>query len=91
MTLLKLKAKIYQYTGIYLAQKEEDEYLRSEEAISLLENNEYEGLVIGLWQTKHGFVQFYCGDFKSKYNSLYKNVWIFIKVFYKQLKHDLKL
>ena len=89
MTLLKLKAKIYQYTGIYLAQKEEDEYLRSEEAVSLLENNEYPGLVIGLWQAKHGFTRFYCGEFSSKYKSFHRNVWIFLKTFYRQLKHDL--
>ena len=66
MRYLKLKAKIYWYTGIYLAHKEENEYLQSKEfwkGMAKLMNGKdsdfqnprnAQGLLIGLWQAKHG-------------------------------------
>lgn len=66
MRYLKLKAKIYYYTGIYLAHKEENEYLQSKEfwkSFAKLMNGKdkdfrnpqnAQGLLIGLWQAKHG-------------------------------------
>lgn len=66
MKVLKLKAKIYQWTGIYLAHLEENEYLQSKEFwksfIKIIKNKKndmspslVQGLLIGLWQSKHGF------------------------------------
>jgi hypothetical protein len=66
MTILKIKAFIYQRTGIYLANKEELEYVTSKEfwkhfkKIVLHKKNDLnmetvQGLLIGLWQSKHGF------------------------------------
>lgn len=65
--ILKIKAFIYRLTGIYLAQKEEDAYLRSTEALEVLERYKkapelcdmeletHKSLLIGLWQAEHGF------------------------------------
>lgn len=64
MTILKLKAIFYRYTGIYLAHKEELEYITSDEGWSefckLLDDKEMspknaQGLLIGLWQAELGF------------------------------------
>ena len=66
MLNLKLKAKIYQYTTIYLASQEEQDYLRSDEAKTyinkLVSNPENEmdeddarDLTIGMWQGYYGF------------------------------------
>ena len=64
--VLKIKALIYYYTGIYLAHKEENEYLQSKEfwkSFAKLMNGKdkdfrnpqnAQGLLIGLWQAKHG-------------------------------------
>lgn len=64
--ILKIKAKIYQLTGIYLAEKEEMIYKNSPqfkvEADNILNYpeqdmslQEIEGILIGSWQAKHGF------------------------------------
>ena len=64
--ILKLKGKFYQYTGIYLANKEENEYIQSKECwkslMKMLSNKkndmsprDCQGLLIGMWQCKHGF------------------------------------
>lgn len=64
--LLKLKAWIYRRTGIYLAHKEELEYITSKvfwksfrRIIGHKKNDlgaeTVQGLLIGMWQTKHGF------------------------------------
>lgn len=66
MLNLKLKAKIYQYTTIYLATQEEKAYLRSDEAKTyinkLVSNPENEmdeddarGVTVGMWQGHYGF------------------------------------
>ncbi len=63
---LTTKAKIYRYTGWYLAEKEELEYINSQEAINYINKlasepdndltiDEATGLVIGLWQSEYGF------------------------------------
>lgn len=63
--LLKIKAFIYQKTGIYLAKKEEDEHINSIE-ISLeiarilaleddLNEETVRSIMIGTWQCKNGF------------------------------------
>lgn len=69
MTLLKFKALVYWYTGIYLARKEENEYLQSKEfwkSLAKLLNGKdkdfqnprnAQGLLLGLWQAKHGFAR----------------------------------
>lgn len=51
--LLKLKAKIYQYTGIYLAQKECNEYLKAN-----CDDQDGLGLLTGLWQANNGFYRY---------------------------------
>ncbi len=64
--ILKIKGFIYRHTGIFLAHKEELEYLQSDEywfhmkKMSKHKDNEMtprnvQGLLIGLWQCKHGF------------------------------------
>src|SRR5580698_7258270 len=62
--MLKLKAIIYKYTGLFLAYKEEHEYVQSKEFwksfIKVSTSNDMDlrntqGLLIGMWQAKHGF------------------------------------
>lgn len=66
MNLLKIKSFIYRHTGIFLAHGEELEYLQSDEywyhmkKMSKSKDDEMtprniQGLLIGLWQCKHGF------------------------------------
>jgi hypothetical protein len=68
MTLLKIKSIIYKYTGIYLAETEENIYLQSEEFWEEFNQNKkhyrkslgsrnLQGLMIGMWQSHHGFVR----------------------------------
>lgn len=63
---LKLKSLFYRYTGVYLADKEEAEYIRSGEAQQYIhtlashpENEltieEATDLTIGMWQADEGF------------------------------------
>mgnify|MGYP000899084758 CR=1 FL=1 len=64
--ILKLKAFIYRKTGIYLAQKEENQYANSSEymeaMISMVSHEENDlsiesihSILIGSWQAKYGF------------------------------------
>lgn len=66
--LLKLKSLVYKYTGIYLAHREENKMLTSDETwkqmvkIASYKSNDMslkttQGLMIGLWQAKHGFAR----------------------------------
>jgi len=68
MTLLKLKARFYKLTGIYLAHEEENDYLCSpefwEEHQRFLDSNandwlprDVQGVLIGSWQARHGFAR----------------------------------
>lgn len=66
--ILKLKAIIYRHTGIYLAHKEQLDYMESREFwiafYEMLDTvakeddltlRDVQGLLIGMWQAKHGF------------------------------------
>lgn len=69
MTLLKIKALIYDWTGIYLAHREENDYCDSEaywkqynETMSAYSDDPISpralhGLLVGSWQAKHRFVR----------------------------------
>lgn len=63
---LKIKAKIYKYTGLFLAHKEQLEFVTSKEFWKALlkglkhKNNDMglismQGLLIGMWQHRNGF------------------------------------
>lgn len=65
---LKLKSLIYKYTGLYLADKEELEYITSRECwkklMKIAKNKKndmslenIQGLLIGMWQAEHGFAR----------------------------------
>lgn len=104
MKILKIKAKIYQYTGIYLAESEELDYLNSREfwkefdrmqkhnKENDISNRTLQGILIGTWQSKNGFTR-QISPYGFKY--FFKAPWyvkplIFINLFYLQLKQDLK-
>ena len=65
--MLKLKAFIYKKTGIYLAHKEENDYINSYEYWEQFEKfldpevgltlAGTHGLVIGVWQANNGFTR----------------------------------
>lgn len=68
--ILKIKAKIYQWFGIYLANKEELEYIKSDEFWKEFKRiykhkdndmsfSDIQGLLIGMWQcnSKHLFAR----------------------------------
>jgi hypothetical protein len=68
MTILKLKSIIYRYLGIFLADREELEYVDSEiywkqfmKIIKKKSNDmsprDIHGLLIGSWQAHHGFAR----------------------------------
>ena len=79
--ILKFKAFIYQRTGIYLAHKEENEYITSKEfwkqfkrIITKKSNDmmarDIQGLLIGLWQVKHGLCRPWCRTWKERLKTL---------------------
>ena len=68
MKLLSLKAAIYRYTGIYLASRDELDYITSKDfwmeftrIINHPENDmaprDIQGLLIGSWQAKYRFAR----------------------------------
>lgn len=68
MVVLKIKVWIYQFIGLYLAEKEELEYVTSKKfwksfiKIYTAKGNDMspetvQALLIGLWQLKHGFTR----------------------------------
>lgn len=59
--LLKLKAKIYQYTGFFLARKEQLAYVKSKHRRPTKRSS----LTIGLWQVDNGFYRAYPRHFKD--------------------------
>lgn len=95
---LKIKAKIYQYTGLYLANKESKEYLMSkefwEEYNRMLPHNidndftdtDLQGLLLGSWECDNGFYRSYPSVIFSPWY-LKPFYWCFD--FYRQLKSDL--
>ena len=89
---LKLKSLFYRYTGIYLASKEELEYVKSKEfwkkyLVNLehwddMSPRDVQSLMIGMWQCTHGFA-----------GVMYRGKYKFIRPFYRfftQLKWDIK-
>lgn len=94
--ILKLKAKIYQYTGIYLARKEEAAYMDKVTSTKKSERSVY----VGLWQANNGFQ-----SFRSKYRnkavlkklsgnifkSMYYKVLDRIVIIWMQFKQDMGL
>lgn len=73
---MNLKPFIYRYFGIYLASKEELEYVKSREIWQLIDSKDLagedelssrdrQGLAIGLWQADQGYGRmFVAADFK---------------------------
>ena len=68
--ILKFKSLIYKYTGLYLAETEENIYIQSDEFwkewSKIIKNRKndmsprnVQGLLIGMWQAHHGFVRSY--------------------------------
>ncbi len=78
--MMKLKAIIYRYTGVFLANQEQLEYLESEEFwaqfVKLCKSKtrgsfrDTQGLLIGLWQADRGFARPY-----SWFNRFRKPRW----------------
>lgn len=70
--IIKIKSIIYQWTGIYLAHKEENEYLKSKDfwdSFNRFKLNDesmsyrnVQGIVLGCWQVMNGFYR----EFNSK-------------------------
>lgn len=89
-----LKAKLYQYTGVYLAQKEEAEYLKSdlfwEEFTSFRTNNpeysyrEAQDFLLGSWQGEVGLHRGHTRMsriFQAEPNILYTTLdWVYILI-----------
>lgn len=65
MNVLELKAKIYQYTGVFLAEKEFGDFLRSyickttfHEMVKTHKSIDYVfGMIEHQWRHDHGFIQ----------------------------------
>jgi hypothetical protein len=87
--ILTLKSIVYKYTGIYLAQKEEDAYLQSSEAnleynmyakydgVKRLGHKTIKGIMIGGWQAHNGFcrpLSFVCFGSDYKIGRLVNNL-----------------
>lgn len=93
-----MKAKIYQYFGLYLAKKEECEYIQSEEFWKKFKEitsdpecdmsfRDVQGLLIGLWQADLG----YCRAI-SRYSlrrSKFLNIVAWFDSFFMNVKRDL--
>lgn len=72
---IKFKAYFYRLTGVYLAYKEEKYFMRSDafwKGFHDIAENEKDmnyrdiyGLLIGMWQAKHGFTK----PYKLRYRS----------------------
>ena len=83
MSILKIKSFIYRKTGVYLAHKEELEYITSKEfwktflKIAGHEENDMaprdiQGLLIGMWQADHRFVRRYREGFYETIRRCFK-------------------
>lgn len=95
---LKIKAKIYQYFGIYLASKEETKFLWSAEGVdkivtvsrSLRDPSRALQIVRGYWLSENGFVR------QETLSFLNKKPWLFWETMrrligvYDALKKDLR-
>lgn len=96
---LKLKAKIYQYTGVYLAEKELEAHMslpliqrkiknRSEKyKISL---DESESIERGNWEATNGFYSYVTIITFKKDKTIIDKIVNRFQIIFKQLKRDLK-
>jgi hypothetical protein len=103
MNLLKLKAKIYKYFGIYLAHKEELEHITNTKTMKNIQdrydfNQKMEerfplelfvSLEIGSWQGANGLTRRYVRNFPSAYKAWYKNLWINLKTSWINILDDM--
>lgn len=93
MGFLKLKAKIYQYTGIFLAQKEVNLYINSQDFKDEVRRmtsyddggptfsiEECQNLLIGSWEAHYGFYRRF---------STTRGILDWLRNFYLQLRDDL--
>lgn len=95
--VLAFKAKIYQYTGIYLAYREECEHVLSKECWDFicsdidadLGSEDKQKLSIGLWQVRHGLHRPLWIPSLMHKNIFYQIVG-FIVCFYRVAKYDIK-
>lgn len=96
--ILKLKAILYRYTGIYTAHKEELKYVQEE--LEKLDGKKFKDfsfcMGLGLWQANNGLttiwcpysLQLYrlkCGKFRFVWSVIY-----FVELFTRQLCYDLE-
>lgn len=99
--ILKLKGHIYRYTGIYLANKEELEFLTSDKfwkqfskhskskKQNKMTNQEIQGLILGLWQFDNGFYRLSNSFFYK--SGLHNKIMSLITGAYKAFLLDLKI
>lgn len=93
MNLLKLKAKVYQYTAIFLAQRELNLYTNSEifndevrrmisynDGLPVYDTEETKNLLISSWEAHYGFY---------RRMSKHRGIVGWFHVLYLQLKDDL--
>lgn len=93
MNVLKLKAKLYQYTGIYLARKELNKYIESsdfsdevrrmtsyDDGGPVFSEDDCKSLLIGSWEAHYGFHTFV---------SILPWPLSRLEIIFKQLKYDL--
>ena len=101
---LKLKRIIYKYTGIFLAYKEENEYIDSDEFWKSLTKSakhpkndlslrNIAGIQIGMWQAQHGFAR-PCSDLRFRsWRGRFRFFWAIVAWFntlYLVIKWDLQ-
>lgn len=66
--LISMKARVYRYTGIYLAEKDEERYVKSQQYWNDYKNikitykrmytpNEYKELLLNAWNFDNGFIR----------------------------------
>jgi hypothetical protein len=96
---LKFKSAVYRYTGIFLAQKEEDAYIKSDLGKQEIEEIESypdeDGILDGesfaraMWQARNGFYKYITSFWLKEPQWFYAPINV-ILVFFITLKHDLK-
>lgn len=98
---LRFKAKFYQYTGIYLAAKEEQAYLElpttklkifkmhgSDESEELSLDNA-KSIIIGSWQVNHGFCR-PISFLRYDYPNIFGKIAAWIHILFKVLRNDVR-
>lgn len=85
--ILKIKAKIYQYFGVYLAKKEEDAYI--DWALGSDFDGYEKSLAIGLWQAKNGFTSMLPRRTRRFRATKWENIKNRLEIIWLQLKDDL--